>query len=444
MLQFATTKYLSVSELSKSLNLTLERSFPEVFFQGEISQIARPASGHLYFTLKDDKSQLAAVMWKGMLTSLKFRPEAGMQVQCHGRPNIFHVNGKLQIVVHFMALAGEGLLQKKFLELKAKLEKEGVFDEQRKRKLPFLPRAIGIVTSPTGAVIHDIMVRLSERMPIVKTFLLGVRVQGEGASQEIADAIQHFNELKNVDVIIVARGGGSLEDLWAFNEEKTVRAIFGSRIPVICGVGHEVDTTLSDLAADVRAPTPTAAAEMVVPRLKDLLKELDGLERRLTDYQRWHAPLVQRVDEVSIRLDNAARSAMQQARLKIDTLEAKIHRFEPARLVTLFHSKTDLLSERLNASARHTFQKLAARIESFEQRLLSAGTARLQHCAHRLESTAARLAAINPASVLERGYSIVEHEGKVVTASSEVKVDDSLKVTLNRGSLHTKVKEIVA
>lgn len=434
--------YVTVSEISRAMNGVLEKNFREVLVQGEISEGVRAASGHFYFTLKDERSQLSCVMWKGMLGSLPFVPKVGAAVLCHGKPNIYNANGRLQLVIHYMALAGEGLLQKKFLELKAKLEKEGLFSPDRKRQIPFFPNSLGVVTSSSGAVIHDIMVKIRERMPSLPVFLIDVRVQGDGAANEIAEAIERFNLLNNVDVIIVARGGGSLEDLWAFNEEKVVRAIFASKIPVVSGVGHEVDITLSDLVSDLRAPTPTAAAEMVVPKRTDLLKTIADFERRLSEFGRWLDPLVQRIDELSLRLDSATINLLKHARLHIDSYSAKVQSIEPTKLITLFKSRIDLLSQRIATQGVRQIKVLDNKLDNYSSRLKQTCLFNLKHQREKLETLAAKCHALSPQRVLERGFSVVEIKSRIVTSSNEIKPGDQLDIRFAQGRVSSIVEKI--
>lgn len=403
--------YISISELTRALGACLDQGFPQILFTGEISEITRAASGHLYLTIKDPKSQVSVVMWRAHVVSLGFEPKPGSIVRCHGRPNIYPVTGRLQIVVHQMLPDGEGLLQKKFLELKAKLEREGIFVPERKRPIPFLPRAIGIVTSKSGAVIHDIMVKLRERMPIVPVFLVDVRVQGEGAAGEIAAAIEFLNQRSDIEVIIVARGGGSLEDLWAFNEERTVRAIFASRIPVVSGVGHEVDVTLSDMVADVRAPTPTAAAELVVPHRRDLLGRIDQLSRRLGQYERWFMPLVQRVDEVTLRLDSSLQQVLRNARLHLQAAEARLKLLQPEQVLRLF----------------------AARVSLFEQRLAMVLSSLMRDQANRLQRLSDKLELLSPRRIMQRGYSVVRRGGKLITSARTLAPAERLELLFHEG-----------
>jgi len=435
----ADIRYLTVSEVVKALNTSLERNFPNLQFEAEISQVSRPASGHVYFNLKDDKSQIAAVMWRGMAETLQFKLEPGLKVYCQGRPNIFQAQGRLQVVVNKISPAGEGLLQKKFLELKAKLEKEGFFAPQRKRALPFLPKAVGVVTSGTGAVIHDIMVKFNERMPCLKVYLAAVRVQGEGSAAEIADGVKRLSDSGLVDVIIVARGGGSLEDLWSFNEEIVVKAIFMSKVPVVSGVGHEVDITLSDLVADVRAPTPTAAAEFVVPKRTDLLARIDELQARLLDYAHWFMPLNQRVDELELRMINRVQLRVEEARAALLKLDARLRSIQPDKVISMLYSKLEVIEQKLyGLLARQVKQNLS----ELERRALLVNQA-LQNFMlgrkHALERSVSRFQALDPRQVLKRGYSVVEADGALVTSSAGLKLDQVLGVRFFEGQVRAKV-----
>lgn len=448
--------HLTVTELCQQLQAALEARFPRVRFEGEISESSLWSSGHLYFTLKDPESQLACVMWRGQVSQLTFAPKVGVKVQCVGRPGLYHKNGRFQMVVQEMSPAGEGALQKKFQELKAKLEREGLFAEERKRELPFLPAAIAVVTSGQGAVIHDIMVRIQERMPSLPVYLADVRVQGEGAAEEVAQAIEYINSLNKVEVIIVARGGGSLEDLWAFNEERLVRAVFASRIPVISGVGHETDLTLCDLAADRRAPTPTAAAEIVVPRRVELLRQLDQYRRRFDEYDRWLQPMVQSVDELDARLARQVEATLERRRLRLSTAEARVAGIHPERIFTALYRRIDLLSHRLEAAGSRAARAVGERIEAQRIRLeraspvariegarsaLSRTALRLESAIaqrkmqqrHQLDRLAEKLSAVNPRRVLERGYSIVETRGRAITSSEQVEAGDQVKVVFAHG-----------
>lgn len=412
------SRYLSVSELSQLLKSALENALPSVSFQGEISEISRPQSGHVYFTVKDENAQISAVMWKGQAALLNFSLRPGLAVMCHGKPTIYEKSGRLQIVVHRMLPAGEGLLQQKFFELKKKLGEEGLFASERKCPLPFLPKAIGVLSSKSGAVIHDIMVKIRERMPFLRVYLVDVRVQGEGAAQEIADGIKLLNDSGLVEVIIIARGGGSLEDLWAFNEEITVRAIAASKVPVISGVGHEVDISLADLAADVRAPTPTAAAEMVVPRRDELLKVIESLSERLFDSDRWIKPKAQTLDEISLRMERAIDSLLKSKSMECQKSLLQLKSIEPQRMVMQLGQRLNLLVQRLSTSQEHLCD---------------------QH-RHYLQLMSHKLEALSPKKVLERGFAVLQSSRGLVMSSKDVSEGESVAVLLAQGGLEAIVE----
>lgn len=297
-------KIHSVAELTRRIRASLEGEFVEVWVSGEISNFRSPASGHFYFTLKDSQAQLAAVMFRGANGNLPFKLSDGLEVICHGRVTVYEARGQYQIVVDHCEPKGIGALQLAFEQLKKKLHGEGLFDSRHKKPLPFLPKIIGVVTSATGAAFQDIVKVLHRRFSGVHVILAPVRVQGEGAAEEIAEAIRLLNRRRDIDVMIVGRGGGSLEDLWAFNEEAVARAIFDSRIPVISAVGHEIDFTIADFTADLRAPTPSAAAEIAVPKREDLLARVAELKQQL-----FKSPL-RRFPDLLMRLDDL-RSRLQ-------------------------------------------------------------------------------------------------------------------------------------
>jgi exodeoxyribonuclease VII large subunit len=410
--------YLRISELASLLNDTLEIYVGERFFEGELQEITRATSGHLYCSIKDELSSLSIVLWASSARQLKFKPEKGQLVRCVGKPNVYNKSGRLQVIVSKMEPAGDGALAQKFEELRKKLSEEGLFALERKRAIPFLPKAIGIVSSAQGAAIHDIMTRLQERMPQVPVYLVDVRVQGEGAAKEIAEGIKFFNEQGQVDVIICGRGGGSLQDLWAFNEEVVVRAIFSSRIPVISAVGHEPDTTLADLVADLRAPTPTAAAEMVVPRRVELLRILSELDRRLRDYERWLMPKSQQLDELSLSLAHGAKNRLQNLNLKLEVLNGKINLLNPVNQLNLQNSKLKQGEQRFfNSAQRYCDQKRAS-----------------------LKAFVAKLEALNPSSILERGYSITRSQNHVVTSSSQLLPEVAVEIQFRDGFVKAKVQ----
>jgi len=390
--------FLTVSELNQIVKGTLERELDRIWVLGEISNFRVPPSGHLYFTLKDNKSQIAAVMFRRQGLELSFQPEDGMEVLCFGRVSLYSVRGDLQLYVETMEPRGQGALYLAFEQLKKRLGKEGLFAVERKRPLPFLPRSIGIVTSLKGAALRDMLRILGDRFPERRVIIRPVKVQGEGAALEIAEGIRELAQSGMVEVIIVGRGGGSLEDLWAFNDEGVARAIFAAPVPVISAVGHEVDFTIADFVADQRAPTPTAAAEMVVPRRENLLEQIQRLESRLF-----------RV--VQARLDSRREEWSGLVRRLVD----------PRRRLRENQMRLDELS--LNLWRR--FQD------------------RLNRLRDRFTHGAGRLGDLSPLAVLERGYSIAHKmpEASIVKDSASVKIGDLLRITFARGKSLCKVEE---
>ncbi len=457
--------YLSVTQVTSLFNDILETSFPQLLFRGEISQITVAQSGHVYFTLKDEGAQLSCVMWAGVARTLNFRPVAGKGVLCHGRPNVYGPSGRLQIIVHRLLEDGQGELQQRFLELKSRLEREGFFSPERKRPVPRFPRAVGLVTSRTGAVLHDMLVKIRERFPSMIVYLAETRVQGDGSAGEIARALRELDRSGLVDVIIVARGGGSLEDLWAFNEEEVVKAVFACATPVVSGVGHEVDTTLCDLVADVRAPTPTAAAELVVPKVSDLLVAVSELERRLKDTDRWLQPRIQRVDDLSMRLESRLGSVVEHGHLRLKAAEAMLAGIRPDRIFELLRTHVSTLSERLvragllklqsnqgavqalgdrlrRASPPDILQRREELVKSFARRLDVSVSRVIEARVSLVEALTLRLEALDPVRVLDRGFAMVTSGGRVVRSVSEVNVGSDVEVAMADGTISATVSAV--
>ncbi|ORJ62898.1 exodeoxyribonuclease VII large subunit [Geothermobacter hydrogeniphilus] len=388
---------LSVSRLVSLLQELVEDNFVEVLVEGELSNFSRPASGHLYLTLKDAEAQLRGVMFRSQARRLKFQPDNGMQVICRGRISVYRSRGELQLIIESIEPSGVGGLQLAFEQLKRRLAQEGLFAEARKRSLPAFPRRIGVVTSATGAAIRDILNILGRRSVGVEVLVRPVRVQGEGAEEEIAAGIADLNRC-GVDVMIVGRGGGSLEDLWAFNEEVVARAVHASACPVISAVGHETDWTICDFVADLRAPTPSAAAELVVRNRRELESHLDQL---------------------ALRLAGQMRGRIQLLRERVTGLSRRL--IPPQQQLQLQRSRFDHLQQRLYRS-------------------VASG---LQMARQRLELSSARLDALSPLHTLARGYSIVfKHPGQtVVRHAADVGPGDKLRVRLAEGVLTVAVEE---
>jgi exodeoxyribonuclease VII large subunit len=430
----------SVSELSAALKRAVEERFPFVRVRGEISGLKAATSGHIYFDLKDDKALLNAIVWKATTRFLKVKPEPGLDVICTGRVTTYPGSSRYQLIVEQMELAGLGALMAMLEERKKRLAAEGLFDAARKKALPFLPQVIGVITSPTGAVIRDIMHRLNARFPR-RVLIWPVAVQGERAAAEIAAAIEGFNGLAKdfprPDLLIVARGGGSIEDLMAFNEEAVVRAAAASRIPLISAVGHETDTTLIDFASDMRAPTPTAAAELAVPVLADLLLQLADFGRRarncfdkgLSDRRR-HLTQLARVLPRPEQLFASSRQRLDQAGERLGLALGRNLQIHRARLVKAAALLRPRPIENRILHARERLANLGARALRNERVHLTRDRARLESLARVLEGMSYR-------SVLERGFALVKGaDGKLRRRAAEIKPGDHLHLTFADGDSH--------
>lgn len=431
---------LSVSDVNGLLKKQIEEQFSSVWIRGEVSNFKAHTSGHFYFSLKDDKSQISAVMFKGFNSRLKFLPESGMEVMVRGRVTVYEPRGTYQIFCETMEPVGAGALQKAFEQLKEKLRLEGLFSDEHKKPLPALPKNIGIVTSPTGAAIQDILNVLSRRYNGAQITLIPARVQGDGASREIVRGIELANQLNIFDVLIVGRGGGSIEDLWCFNEEAVARAIFRSKIPIISAVGHEIDFTIADFVADVRAPTPSAAAEIVAKSAHEIAEKISNfdfrlrktmqlylqqksqtvahLKKRLVDPKRRLEDLILRCDEVSQRL------LMAWSRYKK----------EKEMQVLLFQGR--LLSPKSSIYNKKTQR------QSLEQNLHKAMRLRIERLKTKTTRSIAMLDSLSPLRVLSRGYSIAFVNGAAVKSIRDVQVGAEIKTLLHDGQIISSIKEL--
>lgn len=436
-------KILSVTELTQQVKGLFEKSFAEVWVQGEISNFRPAGSGHLYFTLKDAGAQLRAVCFRNQARYLKFKPQDGISVIARGRLSVYEARGEYQLYVELLEPAGLGALQLAFEQLKAKLAAEGLFDPARKRPLPVLPHTVGVVTSPMGAVIRDILRVLKRRFRNMNVLVYPVKVQGEGAAKEIAEGIEYFNRHAPVDVMMVARGGGALEDLWAFNEEVVARAIAGSKIPVISAVGHETDFTIADFVADLRAPTPSAAAELVVHRKQDYVTELQNRARRMSQVLRL------KLSEASERLTELRMHRVFQ------TLEARLEE-RAQRVDDIVVSLDRTLRARLN-SAREGWLRASAGVVRYDfRRLLEFKRTQMEERGallgmkfhaylvdrkNRLSQVGSILRERSPLVILGRGYSITRDAlGNIVRDAAEVPIGSDISVRLARGELGAAVK----
>ena len=441
-----TRTVLTVSDLTADIRSVLENAYSDVWVEAEISNCRLWNTGHLYFTLKDPGAQIKAVMFKSDVRSLKFKPEDGLHVIVRGRISVYEPKGEYQIVCERMEPHGLGALQLAFDQLKRRLQAEGLFDASRKRPLPALPRKIGIVTSLDGAAIRDIIKVLSRRYPNAHLVIRPARVQGEGAATEVARGIRDISRVAGIDVVIVGRGGGSVEDLWAFNEEAVARAIAGSPIPIISAVGHEVDVTIADFAADVRAPTPSAAAEIVVARKEDFCNHIDRLSHRLTGAVRGSiARLESRLHVLNRRPGFAGWSARLALRGRhcADTTHALRHaaRASVSRRIRTFQALRLQLEQ---YDLRRRLGGVRARLVRVDSMLRAAATHRQHRAEARLHTCVARLDSLSPLAVLGRGYAVVwdESRTRVIRRASEVKPGDGVRVTVSKGELTCEVVKI--
>ncbi|MEB8284382.1 exodeoxyribonuclease VII large subunit [Aeromonas veronii] len=435
----------TVTRLNSAVRMILEQDLGLVWLTGELSNLAMPSSGHWYFSLKDLGAQVRCAMFKGNNRRVTFRPQDGMQVLVQARVSLYEPRGDYQLIIESMQPAGDGVLALRFEELKRRLGAEGLFDESRKRPLPREPRAVGLVTSATGAALHDMLTVLKRRAPDLPVFIYPTQVQGSAAISQIVAAIAKANQRAEVDVLIVGRGGGSLEDLWCFNEEAVARAIAHSAIPVISAVGHEVDVTISDFAADLRAPTPSAAAELVAPDNQARIQRLAHLKQRLLqamnrqqtaarhnfillqkrldhqDPKRRLEQQSQRLDELSARLQQLLSQRLHQGERRLANLELRLQGKSPERLLAAGKRRHQLAEERLHALIAKR-QDLAS---------------------HRLAMLTARLDGVSPLATLGRGYSITRTpRGEVISRADQVSSGDQLITTLAQGSLQVRVEEI--
>lgn len=429
---------LTVSELNRTVSGLLERSLPVLRVEGELSNVVRAASGHWYFSLKDPGAQVRCVMFRGRARQVDFAPREGDRVELLALATLYEARGDFQLNVETMRRAGAGDLYRRFLELKAKLQAEGLFDAVRKRELPAHPRAIGIVTSPQAAALRDVLSTLRRRAPGVPLVVYPTQVQGVDAPAQIVAALGRAAQRHECDVLLLVRGGGSIEDLWAFNDEALARAIAASPIPVIAGIGHETDFTIADFVADLRAPTPTAAAELVAPDRRELARAATRLAQRLA------AAMTRRLDRAAQRIDTGARllrPPSAQWRDRVFRVVAFARRLEAAGRAQSLHRRVAL--ERLAARLRPPrLEEAARRLETLERRLGVAGRELLAIRQRRVDAAASALALISPQAVLDRGYAIVTHsDGKVVRDAREVCAGDRLSIRVARGGFDATVAD---
>ncbi len=434
-----------VTRLNREVRAVLEGSFPLLWVQGEISNLARPASGHIYFSLKDPHSQVRCAMFRNRLRAVKFSPENGMEILIRANVSLYEGRGEFQLIVEQMEPAGEGALQRAFEELKQGLQREGLFEQARKKDIPAFPATIAVITSASGAAIRDILQILKRRYPLARVIIYPVPVQGEGSAEKIAEALQLAEERRECEVIILARGGGSLEDLWSFNDERVARAIYHTSIPVVTGIGHEIDFTIADFVADQRAPTPSAAAELVSPRLSDLQQTLAQhesklsrmlqhrlsqlsqfliqLDKRLPHPARQLQNISQGLDDTSQRMQQAMKGVFARKRTELLQICSELNHFNPLQLLDLHRDKCQFLYEKLQNKLSHRLQ---------------ISVARMQHAIHALHS-------VSPLATLERGYAIVTRTDNqhIVRDAGQLCEGDIISTRLARGQVQSLVKTVI-
>ncbi len=439
-------RVLSVSQLNHEARALLEGGFPLIWVEGELSNLSRPASGHLYFSLKDTSAQVRCALFRNRAGGLRVKPADGMHVLVRARVSLYEARGDFQLIIEHLEEAGHGALQRAFEELKQKLAKAGWFDAAHKKLLPSMPRSIGVVTSPSGAALHDILSVIRRRYRLARTIVYPVPVQGEGAAQKIAAMMRIAGARAECDVLIVARGGGSLEDLWAFNEEVVARAIYECDIPVVSGIGHEIDFTIADFVADVRAPTPTGAAELVTPDGGEWLRRLAQTRRTLTQtlvtvlsglHQRldWCAERLeqlhparllrehaQRVDELEARLLQSLQAQQRSQAARLDGLHARLYQHNPAHRLALLGNRCRAAAGRLAFAARQYFKDLEGRL-----------------------GLAVRgLDTVNPLATLDRGYAILTDaaSGTVIASVDSTRIGHKIQARLADGRLSAEIESI--
>jgi exodeoxyribonuclease VII large subunit len=438
---------LTVTQLNNNIKFLLEETFESVLVEGEVSNLRRPQSGHIYFTLKDDKSQIKAVFFHKFGTYQRrttFELEEGLKVLCRARLNVYLPRGEYQLVVESVEPLGVGALQKAFEQLKARLFAEGLFDERHKKAIPFMPKRIGVITSPTGAVIKDILNITKRRFPVADILIAPVRVQGTEAAPEIIQALRNLQSHGDVDVIVIARGGGSLEDIAPFNDEALAREIFCSSIPVVSAVGHETDFTICDFVADMRAPTPSAAAELIVPEWVELITKIDILKQRMTaGLGRRLKDTKDRIAELQDRLKDPRRFLIN-LKINLDDLKERLK-------LAFYHERQNLYNElgqlQLRLMHQNPAKKVSERkilLNNMQKDLLNNFSGRLTALKERLQKDSAVLQSLSPLGVLQRGYSITRSvaSGVIVRQAADLSVGEDVNIQLARGDFNAKIEKI--
>lgn len=433
----------TVSRLNREVRTILETAFPLLWIEAELSNFSRPASGHWYFSLKDEAAQVKCAMFKNRNQLIKVLPANGKQVLVRARIGLYEPRGDYQLIIEHMEEAGDGALRRQFDLLKNKLADEGLFDSEHKKEIPQTVTRVGIITSPSGAAIHDILTTLKRRFPMQKTIIYPTPVQGKGACKDIAKAIDKANARKETDVLIIARGGGALEDLWEFNEEVVARAIYQSKIPVVTGIGHEVDFTIADFVADQRAATPTAAAELISPDRYQQLQKLSSIELRLVNLiQKNLQQKQQNIDWLSKRIRHP-KERLQALQSKLKQLSQRNIRSIESSLEK-HHHKIELVNARIQQhEPSQRIQQLKLRYENINTRFQRATNQSVSNKKQRLQLLVHTLDAMSPLHTLKRGYAIVKDENNnIISQSDKVKHGQQIKTELNQGHFFSTITDI--
>lgn len=430
----------SVSQLNSEVRDLIESNYPSIWVEGEISNLARPASGHIYFSLKDEAAQVRCAMFRMSNRLLKFKPENGTQVLVRARVSLYEARGDFQLIADYMEESGDGLLRKKFEALKQKLFEEGLFDAEQKKDIPGLASQIGIITSPSGAAVRDIVSVLKRRFPSIPLLIYPIPVQGDDAPPAIVKMITKANQRNECDVLILSRGGGSLEDLWAFNDEKVARAIYASKIPIVCGVGHEIDYTIADFVADVRAPTPSAAAELVSPNRDEWINSIAQTEKRLAKIvSQKVAHAQQRIDWLRKRIIHP-RQRIERIAQRIDEMEQRLQHVFRIRRQNYLANFSSLQTRLQQCNPGHRVEKLLIRQDALQVRMNSTISRQLEQRQHRVRNLSRALEAVSPLATLGRGYAIVKSStGNIVKDAMQLKIGEEITTQLKEGSINSRV-----
>ncbi|HKO31086.1 MAG TPA: exodeoxyribonuclease VII large subunit [Nitrospiraceae bacterium] len=438
-------RILTVSELTGLLRTSIEEQFSDIWLEGELSNLRAPGSGHIYCTLKDKTSQIRAVLFRSSAVRLCFSLQEGLQVIVRGRLTVYEPRGEYQIVLERVEPKGIGTLQLAFEQLKERLASEGLFDQERKKSIPAFPHTVGVVTSPTGAAIRDILAVLTRRWPTLHIVIAPVQVQGESAGRQIAEAVTALNELGSVDVIIVGRGGGSLEDLWSFNEEIVVRAIAASHVPVVSAVGHEIDVTLADFVADLRAPTPSAAAEAVVPVFDEIIERVRELKVRIGQVMLRHCTSERQRLDAGIRGVTDIRFRLQDALQRTDHMVDLLREMVRQLFTSGRERVHDVQRDLSGLNPILTIKQGLVTIPQFSKRLEGQMVVILARHRHRIHAALAQLNSLSPLAILGRGYSILHTvpSGRILRRAHDVEVGQELEAQLASGRLSCMVTRVL-